>query len=95
MTQPDAEIRGSWLHRVRERIRGGRRNDNEARATRLRKRMHPERIGELKRQDKGDTHDPMSGVGGSWEVGPRRVRSLHRSLPRRGRRTSVAVVVAR
>jgi hypothetical protein len=66
MTQPDAETSGSWLHRVRERIRGGRRTDDEARAARRRKRMHPERIGELKGQDKGDKHDPMSGVGGSW-----------------------------
>jgi len=66
MTQPDPEPKGSWLHRVRERISGDSSNDGEPRPERRRKRMHPERIGELKRQDKGDKHDPMSGVGGSW-----------------------------
>ena len=63
MTQPDAKPGGSWLDRLRGRIRGHRADDTEPRTKRRGNRMDARRIEDAKKQDK---HDPMSGVGGSW-----------------------------
>lgn len=62
MAHPGTKSEGSWLSRVRDRVRGGRTSETEGRSKPRGKRMDARRIEGARRQDK---HDPMGGPGGS------------------------------